>query len=399
MLQKVLLKMIFDQIDVYNFRITYWDGKQDIFGDSAQSQHLDFEIIFNKRLDLNKIKESPQLRIGEAYMDGDIDIKGDLRDVLQAGAKNISRLQDQGSGKNYDSFMQRQKELSKHEQEDGVRHHYDLGNDFFQLWQDETMTYSCAYFKTREDSLKAAQLQKIDHILNKLNLSPGETFLDIGCGWGELAIRAAEKYDAKVLGITLSPEQVKGSEKKIKAKNLEDKVEIRKQDYRDLAAENTTFDKVVSVGMFEHVGKEHIPEYFETVNNLLIDGGLSLLHTITHQKEDPTHPWLEKYIFPWGYIPSYREVVWELPEHSFCLIDAENIRRHYALTGDRWADNFAANRDKVVEKFDERFARMWELFLAGVIATFRYLNTSVHQFLFVKGYNNDRPLTRDYMYK
>ncbi|MFN2363315.1 MAG: class I SAM-dependent methyltransferase [Halarsenatibacteraceae bacterium] len=124
-----------------------------------------------------------------------------------------------------------------------------------------------------------------------------------------------------------------------------------------------------------------------------------LIYNLLNQKEDPTHPWLEKYIFPWGYIPSYREVVWQLPEHSFSLIDAENIRRHYALTGDRWADNFAANRDKVVEKFDESFARMWELFLAGVVAAFRYLNTSVHQFLFVKGYNNDRPLTRDYMYK
>ncbi|MBF8436291.1 class I SAM-dependent methyltransferase [Halanaerobiaceae bacterium Z-7014] len=399
MLQKALLRKIFDQIQDYNFGVTYWDSSKDIFGDSTENTDLDFEIIFNKKLDLNKIKESPQLRLGEAYMDGDIDIKGSLREILQAGAKNISKFNDNGSGKNYHDFMQRQRELSKHEQEDGVRHHYDLGNDFFQLWQDETMTYSCAYFKTREDSLKDAQIQKIDHILNKLDLSPGETLLDIVCGWGELAIRAADKYNAKVLGITLSPDQVKGAEKKIKSKNLENKVEIRKQDYRDLAAEDTTFDKVVSVGMFEHVGKEHIPEYFQTVNRLLTDGGLSLLHTITHQKEDPTHPWLEKYIFPWGYIPSYREVVWELPEHSFSLIDAENIRRHYALTAERWADNFAENREKVIEKFDEKFARMWELFLAGVVATFRYLNTSVHQFLFVKGYNNDRPLTRDYMYR
>ncbi|MFW6281164.1 MAG: class I SAM-dependent methyltransferase [Halanaerobium sp.] len=399
MLQKVLLKKIFNQIEGYIFGVTYWDGEKDVFGGTAQNKNLDFEIIFNKKLDLKKIKESPQLRLGEAYMDGDIDIKGDLRDVLQAGAKNISRFNDKGAVKDYDGFMRRQRELSKHEQEDGVRYHYDLGNDFFQLWQDETMTYSCAYFKSRDDSLEDAQIQKIDHILNKLNLSPGETLLDIGCGWGELAIRAAEKYNADVLGITISPEQVKGAAEKKQARNLKGKVEFKKLDYRDLAKEDMTFDKVISVGMFEHVGKEHIPEYFKTVNKLLKDGGLSLLHTITHQKEDPTHPWLEKYIFPWGYIPSYREVVWELPEHSFSLIDAENIRRHYALTAERWADNYAASRDEVVDKFDEKFARMWELFLAGVVAAFRYLNTSVHQFLFVKGYNNERPLTRDYMYK
>lgn len=398
MIQKVLLKKIFDQIEGYDFGVTYWDGTKDFFGEVTDNQDLDFEIIFNKKLDLQKIKASPQLRLGEAYMDGIIDVKGDLRKVLQAGAKNISRFNNQRSGKDFDSFMHRQKEASKDEQQDGVRHHYDLGNDFFELWHDDTMTYSCAYFKNRDDSLKDAQLQKIDHILKKLNLAPGEKLLDIGCGWGEMAIRAAEKYDANVLGITISDEQFKGAGKKVKDKGLEDKVEIRKQDYRDLADEDIKFDKIVSVGMFEHVGKEHIPEYFQTVNKLLKDGGLSLLHTITHPKEDPTHPWLEKYIFPWGYIPSYREVVWQLPEHSFSLIDAENIRRHYALTGDRWADNFAASRDGVVEEFDERFARMWELFLAGVVATFRYLNTSVHQFLFVKGYNNDRPLTRDYMY-
>ncbi|MFN2363176.1 MAG: class I SAM-dependent methyltransferase [Halarsenatibacteraceae bacterium] len=399
MIQKAILKKIFEQVKGYDFGVTYWDGTQDLFGKTSGHSELDFEIIFNEKLDLQKIKESPQLRLGEAYMDGEIDVKGDLREVLQAGAKNVSRFKNQGTGKDYESFMQRQKETSKNEQQDGVRHHYDLGNDFFELWHDDTMTYSCAYFKNRDDSLKDAQLQKIDHILNKLNLSSGEKLLDIGCGWGELVLRAAEKYDVNVLGITISDEQVKGAREKVINRDLTDKVEIRKKDYRDLADEDIEFDKIVSVGMFEHVGKDNIPEYFQTVNKLLKDGGLSLLHTITHQKEDPTHPWLEKYIFPWGYIPSYREVVWQLPEHSFSLIDAENIRRHYALTGERWADNFAASRDEVVEKFDERFARMWELFLAGVVATFRYLNTSVHQFLFVKGYNNDRPLTRDYMYK
>ncbi len=330
-------------------------------------------------------------------MDGRIDVEGRLRDVLQTGAKNIDNLVEE-SEYTFEEFMERQDRLSREEQEEGVRHHYDLGNEFFELWHDETMTYSCAYFEGENEGLKKAQIQKIDYILNKLNLSEGESLLDIGCGWGSLAVRAAKKYDVEVLGITLSPEQVKGAREKVVSESLEDKVEIKKLDYRNISKNSGKFDKIVSVGMFEHVGKNNIPVYFEKVNELLKDGGLSLLHTITHQMEDPSHPWLEKYIFPWGYIPSYREVVWQFPEYSFWLLDAENIRRHYALTGERWADNFAENRDEVVEKFDEEFARMWELFLAGVVATFRYLGTSVHQFLFSKGINNDLPLTRDYMY-
>ncbi|MFW6309443.1 MAG: class I SAM-dependent methyltransferase, partial [bacterium] len=230
-------------------------------------------------------------------------------------------------------------------------------------------------------------------------LAPGEKLLDIGCGWGSLAIRAADKYGVEVLGITLSKEQVKGASRKISQQNLEDKVEIRRQDFRDLPKEDIRFDKIVSVGMFEHVGKEHIPEYFQAVDDMLKQGGLSLLHTITHLKEDPTHPWLEKYIFPWGYIPSLREIVWQLPEYSFYLLDAENIGLHYSLTAEKWAENFEKVTDQVREKFDEEFVRMWRLFLAGVVVAFRFGNIAVHQILFSKGNNNDLPLTREYMYK
>ncbi|SDM51806.1 SAM-dependent methyltransferase [Halarsenatibacter silvermanii] len=397
MLQKQLVKKFAERVEGSSFKLTFWDGDS-TFINNGEVKKPEFEIIFREKLDLNEIRKSPQLKLGEAYMQEKIDIDGDLRDVIITGAKNVNNLAEGGPEYTYEEFMDRQKRLSQQEQEEGVRDHYDLGNDFFRLWQDETMTYSCAYFENHNKSLKQAQLAKIDHILEKLNLESGEKLLDIGCGWGHLAVRAAKKYDVEVLGITLSPEQVDGAEKKIAENNVEDQVEVRKQDYRDLAKESPEFDKIVSVGMFEHVGKEHIPEYFQAVNEMLKEGGLSLLHTITHQKEDPSHPWLEKYIFPWGYIPSYREVVWQLPEHSFWLIDAENIRRHYALTAERWADNFADCREEVVEMFDEEFARMWELFLAGVVATFRYIGTSVHQFLFSKGINNDLPLTRDYMY-
>ena len=398
MLQKKIIEEVLDKVTGYTFKLTYWDGQEKLFQNGSDSSPQ-FEIIIAEKLDLKEIAKSPELKLGEAYMEGKIDIKGDLRDILVAGAKNISQLSSNEKEQYHDEFMERQKKTSRSGQEEKVQHHYDIGNDFFSLWQDETMTYSCAYFSSPQDNLKKAQLQKIDHILTKLNLKPGEKILDIGCGWGELPIRAAEQYDVQALGITLSEEQFQKGQEKVAARNVTDKVTIRCQDYRDLVKEEPVFDKIVSVGMFEHVGRKYIPVYFEAVNKMLKEGGLSLLHTITHQKEDPSHPWLEKYIFPWGYIPSLREVIWELPNFDFRLIDAENIRRHYALTADNWFENFQQARPQITDKFDEKFARMWELFLAGVVATFRYLGTSVHQLLFVKGINNNLPLTRDYMYK
>ncbi len=398
MFQKKILQMVFNKAKGANFEVTYWDGQTEQFGDD-DFQELDFRIIFNEKLDINEIRKQPQLKLGEAYMRGDIDLEGNLKEVLKFGAKNVNRLMEDAGDYIPDDFWERQKEASFEEQKEGVQDHYDLGNDFFKLWQDETMTYSCGYFKSKDDDLKKAQLQKIDHVLKKLNLQSGEKLLDIGCGWGSLAIRAVEQYGVKVLGITLSEEQVEGARKKVAEKGLEDSIEIREQDYRDLANQDVEFEKIVSIGMFEHVGQEHIPEYFTAINNMLKDGGLSLLHSITHPKEQPTNAWLEKYIFPWGYIPSLREIIWELPEHNFLVQDVENTGFHYSLTAENWYDNYEEVTDEVEEMFDEKFVRRWRLFLAGVVATFRYLDTTVHQVLFSKGKNIELPLTRDYMYK
>mgnify|MGYP000503481057 CR=1 FL=1 len=397
MIQKKLLQMVFNRIEGGNFEVTYWDGDTANYGDDLK-EDKDFKIIFNKKLDLNEIRKKPQLKLGEAYMRGDIDIEGSLKEIMKIGAQNLSNFKEELKGYKYSKFWQRQQEASFEEQEKGVQDHYDIGNDFFELWQDETMTYSCGYFNSRDDDLKEAQVQKIDHVLKKLNLKPGEKVLDIGCGWGSLAIRAVEKYNVDVLGITLSEEQVEGAREKVSNKDLQNKIEIRKQDFRDLAEKEATFDKIVSVGMFEHVGKEHIPEYFDAIDEMLNKGGLSLLHSITHLEEQPSNPWLEKYIFPWGYIPSLREIVWELPKNRFHLLDVEDIGFHYSLTAEHWYDNYEEVTDQVREMFDEKFVRMWRLFLAGVVATFRYADTSVHQLLFSKGKNIELPLTRDYMY-
>jgi len=397
MLKKKFLNSVFKSVDGEMFEVEYWDNDSYIFNKENGSEPV-FKIKFNEPLDFNEIKESPQLKLAEAYMEQKIDLEGSIKKLIETGGRNVKNLYETIEKYKIDKIIDLQSGKSYQEQEEGVRDHYDIGNDFFKLWQDETMTYSCAYFKDEDDELKEAQLQKIDHILGKLNLKEGEKLLDIGCGWGALAIRAAEVYNVQVLGITLSSEQEDEARKRVKQRNLEDKIEIRRIDYRDLAKEGPLFDKIVSVGMFEHVGQEYIPKYFEAVNKMLKKGGLSLLHSITHLKEQPAHPWLQKYIFPWGYIPSLREIVWELPEHSFHLLDVEDIGYHYSLTTERWLENYEEVTDEVREKFDERFVRMWRTFLMGATFTFRYAGTSVHQLLFSKGKNINLPLTRDYMY-
>jgi cyclopropane-fatty-acyl-phospholipid synthase len=398
MLTKTILDSVFKRVDGETFEIEYWDGEVKVFNSELKSDSA-FKLIFSEKLSLNEIRKSPQLKMAEAYMEGKINFEGDIKKLIETAGKNVFELKEEIEKYKVDKILDFQTASSPSEEEKGVRKHYDIGNDFFKLWQDDTMTYSCAYFKNEEDELKKAQLQKIDHVLEKLDLQTGERLLDIGCGWGSLALRAAENYGVKVMGITLSKEQEIEAKKRAAEAGLADKIAIRRQDYRDLAEEDEQFDKIVSVGMFEHVGKENIPLYFEVIDKLLKNRGLSLLHSITHLKEKPAHPWLQKYIFPWGYIPSLREIVWELPEHNFHLLDAEDIGYHYSLTAERWLDNYEQVSEEIKEKFDEHFYRMWRTFLLGVVFTFRYASTSVHQVLFSKGKSTELPLTREYIYQ
>lgn len=392
-MDKLVIREMLRPAALGSLAVTYWDGTTDCFGEDVPK----CRIIFNNQLDLKALMSDPILALGEAYMEVQVEIEGDISELLEMAYLNRNTfLHKHPLVKRTLSGWRRTNSISV--QKKNVQRHYDLGNEFFSLWLDETMSYSCAYFNTPEDTLDQAQLQKIDYILKKLQLHQGETLLDIGCGWGWLIIRAAQQYGVKALGITVSKEQVAESKRRIRENRLEGKVDIELLDYRQLAEQGVAFDKVVSVGMLEHVGKENLSVYLKSVEQLLVPGGLSLLHSITHQKEGPVNAWIEKHIFPGGYIPSLRELIWLLPEHNFHLLDVESLRLHYALTLEQWAERFENNLDKVREMFDERFVRMWRLYLKACAVSFRYSGLNIHQLLFSKGLNNTLTLTRKHLY-
>jgi cyclopropane-fatty-acyl-phospholipid synthase len=244
-----------------------------------------------------------------------------------------------------------------------------------------------------------AQLNKIDYTLKKLQLKPGEKLLDIGSGWGWLIIRAAQQYGVEATGITLSREQYLKTKERIEELGLTGQVDVRLMDYRDLAKSGEKFDKVVSIGMVEHVGHANLPKYFAAVDKLLVPQGLSMLHSITGLIEGPCNKWILKYIFPGGYIPSIRELIGHLPDFDFHLLDVESLRLHYAKTLDFWAKNFEKHVEKVREKYGERFVRMWRLYLNSCAASFRVSGLNIHQILFSKGLNNNLEMTRAFLYQ
>lgn len=392
-MEKKLINKLLEQIKIGTLKVTYWDGETISYGSGKPEAHLS---IKNRSL-LRKMIRNPSVALGEAYMNGDIVAQEPFEDLLKLGELNPVDLKIISNLKLPKPRLRKNKQSK---QATYIEHHYDVGNDFYSLWLDkETMQYTCAYFKTPRDSLAKAQLQKIDHVLRKLQIKSGQSVLDIGCGWGHLLITAAEKYGAKGLGVTLSKEQHAYATAEAKRRGLSKQIKFELLNYQDLLKRKTQFDRVVSVGILEHIGAGNHKTYFDVVDHTLKDGGISVLHSISHMLESPSDAWIDKYIFPGGYIPSVREITSILPEKNFCLFDYENIGQHYGMTIEKWWQNFEKNKAKVIEMYDERFYRMWRLYLIGAMLSFRNGSNQLSQWTFKKGRDPSWPLTRSHLYK
>ena len=352
----------------------------------------EFTVNFKKPISKTALLTSTSLALGEAYMDGDLEIEGDLYYALDHFLGQMGKFSANASALKKLVHSS----VSKKNQKKEVTSHYDIGNDFYKLWLDETMSYSCGYFKNPDDTLYQAQVNKVDYILQKLNLKEGMTLLDVGCGWGYLLMEAAKKYKIKGVGITLSQEQYTEFNRRIRQEGLQESLKVQIMDYRDLPQSGYIFDRVVSVGMAEHVGRPNYQLFISCVSQVLKEGGVFLLHFISALKEHAGDPWIKKYIFPGGTVPSLREMISCMAEDDFHIMDVENLRLHYNKTLLCWAENFHRHLAQEQTMFDERFLRMWDLYLNACAATFHNGIIDLHQILATKGINNDFPMVRWY---
>ncbi len=374
------------------FAFEFWDGEAIAYGN-----HPQMILRFISKEGAKQLLRKGFLGFGEAYMAGALEVEGDLQELLRLalciGYERPSL-----------SFWQKVRFLTHclatkntvGQASQNIEHHYDLGDEFYELFLDKTLTYSCGYFASERDGLKQAQVNKYEHICRKLRLRPGEKLLDVGCGWGGMLIHAAQYYGVNGLGNTLSRNQWECANKKIEELGLQNQIEVVLADYRQITGK---FDKFVSIGMFEHVGRAFIPVFMNKVSHLLKIGGLGLLHTIGKNIESPGEPWIVKYIFPGGYIPNLAEIVREMGRSNFPIMDVENLRLHYAHTLDKWAEKYEKNIEKVRGMFDESFVRMWRLFLHASSAGFKYGSSRLYQILFSNGLSSELPLTRNHIYE
>jgi cyclopropane-fatty-acyl-phospholipid synthase len=342
-------------------------------------------IVFKNRQALLGWVWDPELNFGEAYMSGGVEIRGDLVQLLEAiyRAWGVTRRRPWWLWKQSNDVRSAK---------ENVHHHYDLGNDFYRLWLDREMVYTCAYFPTPDDTLEAAQIAKMDLVCRKLRLKPGERVVEAGCGWGSLALFMARRYGVTVRAFNVSAEQIAYARRRAAEQGLSNQVEFIEDDYRQVRG---TFDAFVSVGMLEHVGAPDYPTLGDVIQRSLTESGRGLLHFIGRNHAAPLNAWIRKRIFPGAYAPTLREVFEHVLEpHDLSVLDVENLRLHYAKTLEHWRRRFKdASRD-VAAMFDATFVRAWELYLAGSEVAFTTGNLQLFQVVFARGPSNAVPWIR-----
>jgi cyclopropane-fatty-acyl-phospholipid synthase len=348
-------------------------------------------LRFRDRRALYHLLVDPEIAFGEAYTDGSLEIEGDLVTLIAAAYGKpmhslVNRILFHGH---------RARSNSRSGSRDNIHRHYDLGNDFYRLWLDERMLYTCAYFPTPEATLEDAQVAKMHHVCRKVALRPGEHVVEAGCGWGALALHMARHYGVTVRAFNISHEQIAYGREQAAKEGLTDRVEFIEDDYRNITG---TYDCFMSVGMLEHVGLKHYRELGAVIDRCLPAHGRGLIHTIGRNKSEPLNPWMEKHIFPGGRPPSLREMMNLFEPWRFSVLDVENLRLHYERTAWSWLQRFERHVDDVARMFDERFVRAWRLYLASTTVAFRNGLLQLFQVTFARDRCNGIPWTRSHVY-
>ncbi len=375
-----------------SLEVVFWDGEKVKLGQGEP----ELKIHIKTPRVIKDMAKNLSLGFGEHYMNGNLVVEGDLQKLLKIGLNIKFKEAKIPNRAKFRILLNNVLTLNTiWNVRKNVSHHYDIGNDFYRLMLDKDMTYSCAYFKQENESLEKAQENKHEIICKKIGLKNGDKLLDIGCGWGSFLIYAAKKFDIKAVGCTLAKNQYEYAQKRVQQEGLADRVSILLKDYRQIRGQ---FNKFVSVGMYEHVGKNFARIFFKKVKSLLTPDGMGLLHTIGHNCAEPTDPWIKRYIFPGGYLPYLSELIQRITEQGFYIIDVENLRAHYAKTLQEWIKRFEGNIGKVQKMFGQRFINMWRLYLNAACAGFKYGESQVYQIVFSPDKGKIKEFQRERIY-
>ena len=374
--------------------IILWNGEE--IASAQRSSKV--RVRIGDRGALYKLIRHPNLHFGDLYSVGRIEIEGDLVTFLETAYTATSTDTSRGLLKRLAaSILNRPRVNTLTGSRRNIHHHYDIGNEFYRLWLDNAaMQYTCAYFPSPTMTLERAQIAKMDHVCRKLQLKPGERVAEAGCGWGGLALHMARHYGVTVRAFNISHEQVGYARERARVEGLSDRVEYIEDDYRNISGE---YDAFVSVGMLEHVGRDHYPGLGEVIHRSLSADGRGLIHSIGRNKPEPMNAWIEKRIFPGAYPPSLREMMEIFEPRAFSVLDVENLRLHYAKTLEHWLERFNRHEREIEEMFDRFFVRAWRLYLAGSIAAFNSGTLQLFQAVFARAQNNRLPWSRAHLYQ
>jgi len=383
-----LLRMFLHALGSPAIHFVLWNGEYV----SSPAKEPIAKVHIADRRTLWRLVLDSELEFGDAYTDGRLQVNGDLIQLLEA----VHRAPAPSWANRLLRRARRPRKNSVSGSRQNIHHHYDIGNDFYRLWLDEQLLYTCAYFPTPTASIEAAQVAKMDLVCRKVGLRPGQRVIEAGCGWGALALHMARHYGVSVRAFNISHEQIAYARERARAEGLAERVEFMEDDYRNASGK---YDAFVSVGMLEHVGVEHYRELGAVIDRCLPAHGRGFIHSIGRNHRARLNSWIERRIFPGAYPPTLREMMTILEPYRFSVLDVENLRLHYAATLRHWLVRFENAADRVASMFDERFVRAWRLYLAGSVAAFSSGSLQLFQVSFARPQDNEIPWTRAHLYQ